>query len=105
MTETLQIVRGSEFRTAFAWTDAAGSARAATDASVSAHLRHPWGQERRAITVVTAWTDEDGGIGEISMDETQTALIPLGAITELVIEVVRTGIETDIFVGGIVEGL
>jgi len=101
----LQIVRGSEFGTTFVWRDAEGAAQDATGATVSAATRHPWSKVVSGISVVAGWTDEAAGLGVISMDETQTALLDCGALTELVITVVKPGVVTDIFVGATIEGL
>jgi len=105
MTDTLQIVRGSEFRTFFAWLDDAGAPRDATGITVTALMRHPWTQVPYAPSVAVGWTDPATGVGEIFMDETQTALIERGALSEIVVQVVSAGVVTDIFVGGIVEGV
>lgn len=103
--EKLEIVLGSEFRTSFTWLDSDGNAQDATGATVAASLRHPWTHAPYAATVITGWTDAANGVGEINIDETQTALVERGALSELVITVVDTGTVTDIFVGGIVEGV
>lgn len=105
MSNVMSIVRGAEFRAGFVWNDAAGAARDATGATVTAYLRHPWSHTKYDPVITAAWSNAASGLGEVSMDEAQTMLIDRGQLSEMVVEVVSTGAVTDIFVGGLVEGV
>lgn len=105
MVDTVQVVRGQEFRKEFVWVDDQNAPQDATSATVTALLRHPWTHVDYGIALTAGWTDPANGQGELHVDELETAKIELGALSELVITVVSPGVVTDVFVGGVIEGI
>ena len=106
MTEcnTISISRGSDWTVSLAFKDEADAAIDYTGASLSAELLS--NVDDSVIAVPTSlWNDASSGQASLSLSESETPIVPKGALSRLLITTVTSTGTTKIWPTALVEGV